>query len=71
MAAIPPGQSGLLAEALKFTGALTCDPFAGDVTVTTGVLAEAKELKQGRLNRRTAGNTNRKHRTGMASHHKS
>jgi hypothetical protein len=44
MAAMPAAQSGLLANALKFTGELSCEPLAGDVTVTTGVVAKAVTL---------------------------
>jgi hypothetical protein len=39
---MPAEQSGLLAEAVKFTGELSCEPEAGDVTVTTGVVANAR-----------------------------
>ena len=45
MAAMPAAQSGLLAEAVKFTGDLSCEPLAGDVTVTTGVVAKAVRLR--------------------------
>jgi hypothetical protein len=41
MAAMPLAQSGLLADAMKFTGAESVEPFVGDVTVTTGVVAKA------------------------------
>ena len=44
MAAMPAAQSGLLADAVKFTGEPSCEPFLGDVTVTTGVVAKAKLL---------------------------
>jgi hypothetical protein len=40
MAAMPAEQSGLLADAVKFTGELSWEPLAGDVTVTTGVVAK-------------------------------
>jgi hypothetical protein len=40
MAEMPPAQSGLLAVAEKFTGEPYC-PLMGDVTVTTGVVANA------------------------------
>jgi len=42
MAAMPAEHSGLLAEATKFTGELSCEPLVGDVTVTTGVVAKAR-----------------------------
>jgi hypothetical protein len=45
MAAMPAEQSGLLAEAVKFTGEPSCEPLAGDVTVTTGVVAEAVRVR--------------------------
>jgi hypothetical protein len=45
MAAMPAEQSGLLADAVKFTGELSCEPLAGDVTVTTGVVAEAIRVR--------------------------
>jgi hypothetical protein len=42
---MPAEQSGLLAEAVKFTGELSCEPEVGDVIVTTGVVADARLLK--------------------------
>jgi hypothetical protein len=45
MAAMPEEQSGLLAEATKFTGEPSVEPLAGDVTVTTGVVANAAGLR--------------------------
>jgi hypothetical protein len=39
---MPAEQPGLLAEAVKFTGDPSCEPLAGDLTVTTGVVAIAK-----------------------------
>jgi hypothetical protein len=42
---MPFAQSGLLADAMKFTGELSVEPFAGDVTVTTGVVAKASSAE--------------------------
>jgi hypothetical protein len=42
---MPAEQSGLLAEAVKFTGEPYCEPEVGDVIVTTGVVADARLLK--------------------------
>jgi hypothetical protein len=42
---MPLAQSGLLADAMKVTGELSVEPFAGDVTVTTGVVAKASSAE--------------------------
>jgi hypothetical protein len=41
---MPVEQSGLLAEAVKLMGEPSCEPLVGDVTVTTGVVANATLL---------------------------
>jgi hypothetical protein len=58
MAAMPEAQFGLLAEATKLMGELTCAPGAGEVTVTTGVVANAKEVSPKKI----AGRLRRKYR---------
>jgi hypothetical protein len=61
MAAIPEAQSGLLADATKFTGDLSCEPLAGDVTLTTGVVAKAVRLKVGKPETSRRGSRSRGH----------
>jgi hypothetical protein len=60
MAAMPEAQSGLLADAMKFTGELSCEPLDGDVTVTTGVVAKAVGLRVANAEIRTKGSRNRR-----------
>src|ERR1700728_1021989 len=57
--AMPAEQSGLLADAMKFTGELSWEPFAGDVTVTTGVVAKAVKLKMSNTETSTKGSRSR------------
>src|SRR5580658_1751860 len=59
MAAMPLAHSGLLAVAVKFTGELPCEPVAGDVTVTTGVVATAGRLRVSNRETGTRGSGSR------------
>jgi hypothetical protein len=59
MAAMPLAHSGLLAVAVKFTGELLREPVAGDVTVTTGVVAKAVKLRVSNMGTSTRGRRSR------------
>jgi hypothetical protein len=56
---MPAEQSGLLAEAVKFTGDASSEPLAGDVTVTTGVVANATLLNVAKPEKSSSGKAKR------------
>ena len=56
---MPAEQSGLLAEAVKFTGELSCEPLAGEVTAMTGVVAKAVRPRFGTTETSARGSSKR------------